>query len=44
MIAKCWTGRKWLNVGRGFLAIGFGPGKLIERIYWRKRLVWFAKR
>jgi len=48
--ARCWTGRRWVNIGKGFFAIGFGPHKFgsgprrfVERVYWRGKLVWFAK-
>ena len=41
MFYKCWTGRKWINIGKGWFAIGFGPSKFIERIYWRKKLVYW---
>jgi hypothetical protein len=42
-LARCWTGRRWINLGSGWLAIGFGPRRLIERIWWRGKLVWWAK-
>lgn len=42
-LARCWTGRRWLNIGKGFLAIGFGPAFFIERVYWRGKLVWFKE-
>lgn len=38
--AKCWTGRRWLNIGRGFLALGFGPSRVVERVMWRGRYVY----
>jgi hypothetical protein len=37
--AKCWTGRRWINIGSGWLAIGFGPTFLFERVMWRGKLV-----
>jgi hypothetical protein len=37
--AKCWTGRRWINIGSGWLAIGFGPRKFVERVMWRGKLV-----
>jgi hypothetical protein len=40
---RCWTGRRWINIGRGFLAVGFGPNKFVERIHWRGKLVWYPK-
>lgn len=41
---KCWTGRRWINFGRGFFAIGFGKSKFIERIYFRGRTIYASKR
>lgn len=35
---KCFTGRRWLHIG-SFLAIGFGPKYLIERV-WTKKTTW----
>jgi len=40
----CFTGRRWINIGSGFFAIGFGPKHFIERIYWRKKLVYWSKK
>lgn len=37
---KCWTGRRWVNIGPGLLAIGFGPDRFIERVWWRRRMVY----
>jgi hypothetical protein len=42
-LAKCWTGRSWINLFSGWFAVGFGPNQFIERIYWRKKLVWYSK-
>lgn len=33
------TGRRWLNLGKGWLAVGFA-GIKPDRMFWRKRLVW----
>ena len=42
-VERCWTGRRWVQVGE--LAVGFGPRHFIERIYWRGRLryVWHPR-
>lgn len=40
VFARCWTGRRWLNIGRGVLAIGFGPDHFVERVMFRRRLVY----
>ena len=40
--AKCWTGRRWINISRGLLAVGLGPRLPVERIVWRGNLIWFA--
>lgn len=37
-LAKCWTGRLWINLGAGWFAVGFGPHKFIERVMWRGKL------
>lgn len=37
---KCWTGRRWIDIGNGWFAIGFGPNKFIERIYWKGGLIY----
>ena len=34
---RCWTGRRWVELG-GWLAVGFGPDKFIERVYWKGQL------
>ena len=35
------TGRRWISIGP--LHLGFGPYRLLERIQWRSKLVWFNK-
>lgn len=40
---KCWSGRKWINIGKGIVAIGFGPTRLIERIMIARRYVYIYR-
>jgi len=39
-LGRCWTGRRWVNIGRGWLAVGFGPVALVERVWWRGREIY----
>jgi len=39
-LVRCWSGRVWVNIGGGLLAIGFGPMGLIERVWVGGRLRW----
>jgi hypothetical protein len=41
---KCWSGRRWINIGTGLLAIGFGPDRFIERIVINKKMVYVNRR
>lgn len=34
------TGRRWINIGRGILAVGFGPRRFIERVHLFRVRVW----
>ena len=34
-------GRHYLNIGRGFFCVGFGPVAFIERVWWRGELVYY---
>lgn len=43
MTVRCWTGRRWIDIGRGAFAIGFGPRRFIERVYIGRRLRWAAR-
>ncbi len=36
---KCFTGRRWVNFGSGFFAIGFKKGS-IDRIYFRGKTIY----
>lgn len=35
------TGRFWINVNRGWFAVGFGPVAFVERIFFHRRLVYY---
>ena len=37
-------GRRYLNVGRGFFCVGCGPVALIERVWWRGKLIYWNER
>lgn len=37
--ARCFTGRRWGNIGNGWLAVGF-VGFKVDRVWWRKKLIW----
>lgn len=37
-LTRCWTGRLWVNIGRGLFAIGFGPHAAVERVYLGRKL------
>lgn len=39
-VKRCWTGRLWVSLG--WLHVGIGPYRLIERVTWRGRLVWWS--
>ncbi len=42
-VNKCFTGRVWVNILSGVLAIGFGPNSLIERIVLFKKVIYARK-
>lgn len=42
-IAKDWTGRRYINVGRGWLCVGWARGR-VERVWWRGNLVYAIRR
>jgi hypothetical protein len=42
-ITRCFTGRRWINIGRGAFAVGFGPRRFIERVWFGRRLVWWTR-
>jgi predicted lipoprotein len=43
-LARCkLTGRLWVNIGSGLFAIGFGPKRFVERVWWRKQMVYPRK-
>lgn len=39
-LSTCWTGRRWINIGRGMIAVGFGPNRFIERVMIGRKLVY----
>jgi hypothetical protein len=40
---KCWTGRRWININRGFFAIAFDPDWRLARIMFKKKYVYLRK-
>jgi hypothetical protein len=42
-VAKCFTGRIWINFFTGMLAIGFGPNAFIERVMVNRKLIYWSR-